>query len=485
MKIQYQYKGRTFDDVREVTENERLVPKFDYILNEYIPFQVFITGRTFYKGLKVVPSFHYDPDEQYVRKILVKDLLKEQKEEFYFDKKEGLNEGVADAIGPLTRHFKIELNEEDFVSHLDRMPLIFGVPIGGMGSIMEYVTLEKVFHYFFPSKITHVLFGNGGDEIFLGYFFNQLILNFQYYSRSVLRDMTNFLSQYNQVVPRMVDRMIISSINRGGFWKSNLMSFFEYTLESFPDTISKLLNINVNYTLPSLLHLNQQMCRSLGVSGINPFSSDRFLSVAHSLNKGFEGKTRPKELLRHVDLPLPDAIRNGKEKKGFPIPFYNWPKADRVIGEEYKEFGMRKGLKELPPYKGINRFSWAVAQANIFLKYNERKRSKGTVVDPQFKERGWFDGIIFDGEREENMKVQGLKPSTNTFIGWYPWGKSEILGLFQKTAEDVWWFSGPGPGMSFEVDISKARMMTWEEFKDRVEIDWASFNLKENKEVIV
>jgi len=426
MKIQYQYKGRTFDDVREVTENERLVPDFDYILNEYIPFQVFITGRTFYKGLKVVPSFHYDPDEQYVRKILVKDLLKEQKEEFYFDKKEGLKEGlvaaavsggldsstvalvfkpfviytgfyreegfdesplaakVADAIGPLTRHFKIELNEEDFVSHLDRMPLIFGVPIGGMGSIMEYLALER-FLVSVGSKVGYVLFGNGGDEVFLGYFFNQLILNFQYYSRSVLRDMTNFLSQYNQVVPRMVDWMIISSINRGGFWGSNLMSFFEYTLESFPDTISKLLNINVNYTLPSLLHLNQQMCRSLGVSGINPFSSDRFLSVAHSLNKGFEGKTRPKELLRHVDLPLPDAIRNGKEKKGFPIPFYNWPKADRVIGEEYKEFGMRKGL---PPYRGINRFSWAVAQANIFLKYNERKRSKGTVVDPQFKERG-------------------------------------------------------------------------------------------------
>jgi len=51
----------------------------------------------------------------------------------------------------------------------------------------------------------------------------------------------------------------------------------------------------------------------------------------------------------------------------------------------------------------------------------------------------------------------------NTFVGWYLWNLYEVLGLFQQVGDGTWWFSGPGPGMSFAVDITKAKPATKEE----------------------
>ena len=399
MKVQYRYRGKIFDDIREITQNAKLKPDLDYILHEYIPFQVFITGRTFFDGVTVEATCKYSAKTHKIDKVKVEDLLQQDKycgknrimpdaaavsggldssmvafaylpEMIYtgFYKDEGYDETpyakeVANRI--TAQHITEELTEQDFLDNIYKMPAIFGIPIGGLGSIMEYVTLKKVLE---KRTTKRVLFGLGGDEIFLGYFFNRFILNFYTHARHTLDYMINFRPSLDKIMESVADYMIISAMNRGG--KGVLCSSFvkdslEPILSSMLDPVDKLLFININYTLPALLHLNQQMCKALGVEGVNPFASEQFIKNAYTLNYPIE--TVPKQRLRNTDWLLPADIRNNYVKRGFPIPYQGWVGLNEVIRFEYYRFRNIFGCeKVIPKYPGINRFSWAVAQASIF-----------------------------------------------------------------------------------------------------------------------
>lgn len=396
MKVRYRYRGKIFDDIREITQNAKLKPDLDYILHEYIPFQVFITGRTFFEGVTVESTCEYSSKPHKIDKVEVEDLLTRDR----FREKDpnmaavsgGLDSSmVAFAYSPemiytgfyketgydetpyakelagriIARHITEELTEQDFLDNIYKMPAIFGIPIGGLGSIMEYVTLKKVLEKW-PAK--KVLFGLGGDEIFLGYFFNRFVLNFCTHARHTLDYMINFRPSLDKIMESVVDYTIISAMNRGGegvLCSSFVKDSLEPILSSMLDPIDKLLFININYTLPALLHLNQQMCRALGVEGVNPFASKQFIENAYTLNYPIE--TVPKQRLRNTSWLLPADIRNNYVKRGFPIPYHGWVGLNEIIRFEYYRFRNIFGCeKVIPKYPGINRFSWAVAQASIF-----------------------------------------------------------------------------------------------------------------------
>jgi hypothetical protein len=506
MKIRYRYKGRLFDDVREVTENERMTPDFDYIWNEYIPFQVFLTGKTLYEGLTVESDYVHESHSQASGRG-VEDLLREIGKSF-----EGRAMTIAAVSGGLDSstvalaleprliytgyyaepgfdetlyaaevaerldagHLEILLTERDFMENLHEMPGIFGVPIGGMGSIMEYVALKRALELCF-GKVERVLFGNGGDEVFLGYFFNQLVMSFCRHSEEPLEWMANFRPQLGSVTPKIVDEMIIASIDRGRMGREDpeAVRFLRSLLRESADPVEKLLHVNIGCTLPSLIHLNQQMCTALGVEGVNPLAEETFLEQASFFNRSWRSTDAPKDLLRKTKLPLPDSIRDSREKRGFPIPFHHWPVADEALGEEYEEL-RRQRRSQLPPYSGINRFSWAVAQANIFLKHHEgRAKMKGRLLDltlsesvppPPTREADELPAA----ERKEEM----IKPTKNLFLGWHRWHGHEVLGLFQKVSDDTWWFCGPGEGMSFAANLSQSKMVKWKEIKKQIDFDW-------------
>ena len=80
---------------------------------------------------------------------------------------------VADEIG--ADHLVYKLTEKDFIDNLDDLIEAICTPAGGPGSVMEYALIKKVLK---SKKIKAVVFGNGGDEIFLGYFFSQFIRRF-------------------------------------------------------------------------------------------------------------------------------------------------------------------------------------------------------------------------------------------------------------------------------------------------------------------
>ena len=404
MKIQYKYKNELFDDIRDIVFNNKLEPDFDYILEEFIPFQIFITGRTFFKGVKIVSDTKYSIEEQ--EKDLpgsltdrLIDIFSEQSVEMgkvqvaslsggidsstvaawfcpstvytgYYKNGEGYDETIyasamADSIK--ARHLKIQLFEKDFLSSMNEVMDIYCTPAGGFGSVMEYAALKKVVR---KMDVKSVLFGHGGDEIFMAYFYNRFVMNFHFFSELSIAGMMNFEPSVSSGVRKIVDFMIISLINRAG--KDVMYSkFVQEKLEPFlfgiEDVRDKLLTININFTLPTLLHLNQQMCSGLGVKGYSPFTSGGLIKYAKALN-AYPADVLPKQKLRDLSFGVPKEIVERKDKKGFPVPIGLWKDVRKIIEEEYNKFRLESWIPfSLPEFNGVDRYSWGVAQAGMYL----------------------------------------------------------------------------------------------------------------------
>jgi hypothetical protein len=53
MDVFYKYKDKISTDARDFILNNKLEIDYDYIFEEFVPFQFFITGRTIYKGVTI------------------------------------------------------------------------------------------------------------------------------------------------------------------------------------------------------------------------------------------------------------------------------------------------------------------------------------------------------------------------------------------------------------------------------------------------
>ena len=88
MKVFYTYKGELFDDIRDIVENnKKLQPNWDYIFFEYMPYQVFLTGRTFFKDVYVQPNVKYDPADQFTNEITPEEVVKQYLDAYEFSSK--------------------------------------------------------------------------------------------------------------------------------------------------------------------------------------------------------------------------------------------------------------------------------------------------------------------------------------------------------------------------------------------------------------
>ncbi len=414
MKIRYQYKGKLFDDLRDIVCNFSHRPEidFDTLLYEYLPFQMFLSGRTLFKGVIIEPSVKFDPaavnistkdfDSKKFFSQSIKDYLKEKNVRMYnviaavsggvdssvvalettpriiysgyyddleYDETE-YSAAIAKLIG--AKHIKIKLTEDDFLNNLGEASETFYTPAGGFGSVMEYALLKKVLVC--VDGVQDVLFGHGGDEIFMGYFYNHFVNNFSLDYPVVdgtVQYMPNFAPTGEKLRKDATDLLILAAINRGPksvFYNSFVMSTFLPMLDSIDDILCKLLYVNINCTLPTLLHLVQQTCNALDVKGYSPLASKMFIEVARDLNTPMS--LIPKQKLREVHPDMPESISTNYVKRGFPIPLKNWGRLDEVMEENYLRFWKRFAHINSEPYSGVNRYSWGVLQAELFLQRN-------------------------------------------------------------------------------------------------------------------
>jgi len=407
MKIKYKYKEKEVEDIRDIVYNNKLDINYEYIFEEYLPFQAFVTGRTFFKDLTMEPSVKFDPFEyvkfqkiddglfsefiiDYLNKydfdyskeftaavsggvdstvVALKTKPKTIYSGFYngseFDETE-YSKMVADEIG--AKHNIYNLNENDFLENMEGCLDVICTPIAGMGSVMEYATLKKVLKN--TESVDQVLFGNGGDEIFMGYFFNYYIKEFYDNSHTEPIYMPNFLTSKKSIAKEIIDFTIIASLNRGPLsvlYSPFVINTFIPMLNTIHSIIDKLLFVNINITLPSILHLNNQFCRSLGVKSFNPLANESLIKIAKHINTPMT--KFPKEVLRNLCDNIPEPIKNNYIKRGFPIPVNRWDNLNDIIRNSYNSFFKRPEISiNNNPYNGINRYSWGIFQAELCLR---------------------------------------------------------------------------------------------------------------------
>jgi hypothetical protein len=407
MKIEYIYKDKVFDDIRDIVYNNKLRIDFKYILEEYLPFQTFITGRTFFKDLTINSSIKFDPFEYVKYKRFNRELFSKSIEDYLYEYEFDSSKEFAAAVSggvdssvvaletnpkiiysgfyegknfdetPYSKliaekinatHYTYKLNEIDFLRNIEECLEIICTPIAGLGSVMEYATLKKLL--IDEPGVNQVLFGNGGDEIFMGYFYNYYIKEFYDNSFREPKYMPNFLKSKKEIAKEIIDFTIIASFNRGPLsvlYSPFVVRKFIPMLNKIVSMVDKLLYVNINISLPSLLHLNNQFCRSLGVKSFNPLSNSMLIKLARHINTPMT--EYPKEVLRNIHMNIPKPIKNNYIKRGFPVPVDEWNNLYVMIKNTYDCFFNRPEIViEKIPFNGINRYSWGVFQSELCLR---------------------------------------------------------------------------------------------------------------------
>jgi len=126
--------------------------------------------------------------------------------------------------------------------------------------------------------------------------------------------------------------------------------------------------VNINITLPSLLHLNNQFCKAVGVLGLNPLSNIDLIKAAKFINTPMS--EIPKWRLRTVHKNMPKSIVENTVKRGFPIPLKTWKRFNSLVKEYYDSFFNRREFSsvEKPHYAFVDRFSWGVFLSELVLR---------------------------------------------------------------------------------------------------------------------
>lgn len=406
MKVCYRFKDKKFDSLKDIVENNKLKPDYEYLFEEFLLFQGFISKKTFYSGVKIEPSIKYDPlfkgpkNFSFTEKFFTESIRKYLVENDYFAAKNPistLSGGIDSSALALemkpknlysgyynisefdernlsklvakkikAKQIIICLNEDDFLNNIEEYSKIMYSPVGGMGGVMEFSLLKKIAK---EKNIDVVVFGNGGDEIFMGYYFNYFVKNFYEYGFKKPRYMENFLPSKIKITKSVVDHMIIASLNRtpnGNLNSEFVTSYFLPYLKNYTSIIDKVLAVNINCTLPTILHAYNQYRDHFKIKMLNPLANNCFIKMAKCINTPIS--PIPKQRLRELHTTMPKAVRENYIKKGFPMPIREWKKLNEYMRSVYDSFFRRNFKIKKFPYIGINRYSWGIFQTELFLR---------------------------------------------------------------------------------------------------------------------
>ena len=253
-----------------------------------------------------------------------------------------------------------DIDEDDFVDHISKVIWHLDQPVAGPGSFPQYMVSKRV-----GENIKVVLGGQGGDEIFGGYarylvaYFEQCIKgaiegtlhngNYVVTYESIIPNLQT-LKQYKPmlrefwasglfaerderywrlvnrantfggiVVPEAIDQRSTFEEFKKIFWGSNVGR------ESYFDSMT---HFDFKTLLPALLQVEDRMSMAHGVEARVPFLDHPLVEFAATIPADIKFRNGElKRLLRTVfSNKLPVAIRERKDKMGFPVPLNLWLK---------------------------------------------------------------------------------------------------------------------------------------------------------------
>jgi len=251
-----------------------------------------------------------------------------------------------------------DIGERDFVENVQKVIWHLDQPVAGPGSLPQYLVSRDV-----SRRVKVVLGGQGGDEIFGGYA-RYMVAYFEQCIKGAIEGTLrsgNYVVTYESIIPNLVtlaqykpmlrefwaeglfeerDRRYWRLINRANtlgpvlapgtidhdrtfeefsrlYWGSNVGK------ESYFDSMT---HFDFKTLLPALLQVEDRMSMAHGVESRVPLLDHPLVEFAATIPA--DVKFRDGELKRLLRVAfgdsLPAAIRDRKDKMGFPVPLNAW-----------------------------------------------------------------------------------------------------------------------------------------------------------------
>lgn len=256
---------------------------------------------------------------------------------------------------------EIDITEDDFVDNIGKVIYHLDQPTAGPGSFPQYMVSKLA-----GQNVKVVLGGQAGDEIFGGYA-RYLIAYWEQCIKGALEGTSNsgnFVVTYESIIPNLHtlrpykpliqefwseglfgprDQRYFRLINRSntfgaaldrGLFTGLRSSFEEFSEIFWGDNVGKesyfdsMTHFDFKTLLPALLHVEDRMSMAHGVESRVPFLDHALVELVATIPANIKFQNGELKRLLRVAFAdrLPQAIRERKDKMGFPVPLQHWMK---------------------------------------------------------------------------------------------------------------------------------------------------------------
>lgn len=263
---------------------------------------------------------------------------------------------------------EVDINEDDFVANIANVIYHLDQPVAGPGSFPQYMVSKKV-----REHIKVVLGGQGGDEIFGGYA-RYLIAYWEQCIKGALdgtMNNGNFVVTYESIIPNLQtlrsykpliqeflshgmfdsrDRRYYRLINRsntfGGIVDWRIFEGRQSPFEEFKETFwgnnvgkesyfDSMTHFDFKTLLPALLQVEDRMSMAHGIESRVPLLDHHLVELAATIPANIKFQNGELKRLLRVAFAqkLPRAIRERKDKMGFPVPLQVWMRKGGKVRE--------------------------------------------------------------------------------------------------------------------------------------------------------
>jgi asparagine synthase (glutamine-hydrolysing) len=253
---------------------------------------------------------------------------------------------------------EVEIGPDDFVERIGEVIYHLDYPVAGPGSFPQFMVSELAARH---RKV--VLGGQGGDEIFGGYV-RYLIAYFEQCIKGAIEGTMhsgNFVVTYESIIPNLQTLREYKPLLRE-FWRDGLFeeldaryfrlinrapdlsdeidwaqldgySPFETFKQIFHgDNVKKesyfdsMTHFDFKTLLPALLQVEDRVSMAHGLESRVPLLDHPLVELAATMPSDVKFKDgHLKHVLKTAFAPvLPDAVRNRRDKMGFPVPLQEW-----------------------------------------------------------------------------------------------------------------------------------------------------------------
>lgn len=260
---------------------------------------------------------------------------------------------------------QVQITEDCFQNCLEKLPEILKDPCCGLGAIPQVLVGEQAAKEGYQYAFT----GEGGDEIFLGYNWNTIVFSLANSARALLRD--RYMVRYEPMIEKVL-RDGFSTFTGGLLSRGNDIAYAtKRILEVWDQSESvenNILKINLRIGLPAILTLDEAVGIYCGIEPVSPLVDHNIIEYVCSINPQ-ERAPIPKFLFREaLKGTLPEKVRMRYDKMGFPVPYdrWNWePHLSLIASLAERNFVDI----DLDQHKTMDRQTWALYSIEAWFRH--------------------------------------------------------------------------------------------------------------------